>query len=363
MNHRIFTGHCGRWPASTLVLGLALLLAPVVSWAQKPGIERAQTVLAVHGKYIDERIAEFMTRNSVPGLSMAIVQAPYIPRSAGYGRASVVNDQLASTRTMWNIGPITQAFTATAVFQLYEAKKLDIHDPIGKYVPDIPETWRRITIFELLQHASGIPDYRSSPKFNETKTYRPAELLAMVSGQPLLFASGSQVRMSATDFALLGLAIEHASGMSYHDYLTKFQIERLGLHSTMFAEDFATRSSTDRPAIETEENKHFHFKSEIPFIDPVEPAIGYKEQDGKFIAVDPKSSETLFAFGSLWSSAEDISFWDIGLAGSILVQSAANRALIYQPTRLENGMVVPAMAGWEFTSSGLHGGEGQRARI
>jgi hypothetical protein len=77
MNHRIFTSHCGRWPASTLVLGLALLLAPVASWADdspKPSIGRAQTMLAAHGKYIDERIAEFMTRNSVPGLSMAIVQ-------------------------------------------------------------------------------------------------------------------------------------------------------------------------------------------------------------------------------------------------------------------------------------------------
>lgn len=352
MKNRILTCHGGRWPASPLILGLALLLAPAVSWADdtpKPDTGRAKTVLAVHGKYIDERIAEFMEKNSVPGLSMAIVQAPYIPRSASYGRASVVNDQLASTRTMWNIGPITQGFTAIAVFQLYEAKKLDIHDPIGKYVPDVPESWRSVTIFELLQHASGIPDYRSSPEFDKTRTYRPAELLAMVSGRPLLFASGTQVRMSATDFALLGLAIEHASGMSYHDYITKFQIERLGLHRTMFAEDFATRAFIDRPDIETEDNKHFRFKSEVPFIDPVEPAIGYVGQAGNFTPVDVKSSEVLFAFGSLWSSAEDISIWDIALAGSILVQSAANHALIYQPTRLENGAVVPAMAGWEFT--------------
>ena len=349
MKNRIFTCHGGRWPAFTLA---ALSLASALSWAddvQKPDSGRAKTVLAAHGKYIDERIAEFMTTNNLPGLSMAIVEAPYIPRLASYGRASVVNDQLASTRTMWNIGPITQGFTAVAVFQLYEAKKLDIHDPIGKYVAGLPETWRKITIFELLQHASGIPDYRSSSEFNETRMYRPTELLSMVSGRPLLFPSGSQVRMSATDFALLGLAIEHASGMTYHDYVTRFQIERLGLQRTMFAEDFATRAFIDRPDIATEENKHFRFKSEVPFIDPVEPAIGYKEQDGKLTPADPKSAEALFAFGSLWSSAEEISIWDIALAGSILVQSAANRALIYQPTRLENGTVVPAMAGWEFT--------------
>jgi uncharacterized protein (DUF302 family) len=61
------------------------------------------------------------------------------------------------------------------------------------------------------------------------------------------------------------------------------------------------------------------------------------------------SAPNLFAFGSLWSSAEDISVWDIALAGSVLVKREENRALIYKPTRLGNGTTVPAMVGWEFT--------------
>ena len=66
MKNRIFTCHGGRWPAFTLA---ALSLASALSWAddvQKPDTGRAKTVLAAHGKYIDERIAEFMTTNSVP---------------------------------------------------------------------------------------------------------------------------------------------------------------------------------------------------------------------------------------------------------------------------------------------------------
>jgi CubicO group peptidase (beta-lactamase class C family)/uncharacterized protein (DUF302 family) len=350
--NRVLTRILPRSSASILALGLALSVTSAHSWAGDASTTdtgRAQTVLAVRSKYIDERIANFMTKNNVPGLSMAIVQAPYIPRSASYGRASIVNDQLAATRTMWNVGPITQGFTAVAVFQLYEAGKLNIHDAVGKYLADIPEAWRKVTIFELLQHASGIPDYRGNPDYNPDKVYRPAELLAMSSSKPLLFAPGTQVRLSATNFALLGMVIERTSGMSFHDYITKYQIEPLGLHSTMFAEDFATKASIDRPAQETLENEHVKFKSEAPFIDPVEPAIGYSEKDGKLMPADPKSSESLFGFGSLWSSAEDISIWDIGLAGSVLVKNAENRALIYEPTKLENGTVVPAMAGWEFT--------------
>jgi uncharacterized protein (DUF302 family) len=137
--------------------------------------------------------------------------------------------------------------------------------------------------------------------------------------------------------------------MSFREYVTKFQIEPLGLRSTMFAEDFPAKSFLDRPSQDTTANEHVRFKSEIPYIDPVEPAVGYREEKGKLVAVDGKSSESLFAFGAIWSSAEDISVWDTALAGRTLVKSLEDHALIYQPTKLENGTTVPAMAGWEFT--------------
>ncbi len=327
-----------------LVLPLMSSLIPSDAAAQAaPPAEpaRGKAALAVRGKFIDQRIAEFMEKHGVPGLAMAIVQAPYIPRSAGYGRASLTDDELASTRTMWNIGPLTQAFTAVAIFQLHEAGKLGLRDAVGKYVPNLPATWAKATIFELLQHASGIADYRTSPRFMTDQAYKPAELLALVADQPPLFAAGTEVRLSATNFLLLGLVVERASGLSYRDVVTRYQIEPLGLRATMFAEDFAARSFLDRP--------HGRFTKEIAYINPVEPAVGYREVEGKLAAVPPSTSQNLFGFGSLWSSAEDISVWDIALAGSILVKSPENRALIYKPTTLANGTVVPAMAGWEFT--------------
>ncbi len=303
----------------------------------------------MRGKYIDQRIAEFMERHDVPGMAMAIVQAPYIPRSAGYGRASLSHDELASTRTMWAIGPITQAFTAVAVFQLHEARKLDIGDTLDKHLPDVPAAWAGTTILELLQHASGIADFRTSPSYDASRAYRPAELVALVAATPLRFRPGSQVRMSATDFVLLGLIIERASGMSYREYITRRQIEPLGLRGTMFVEDFGARSFADRPPAGGAGKQHSRFKSEVSFVNPVEPATGYRLAGGALVAVDGRASANLFAFGGLWSTAEDVSAWDIGLAGGILVRQAENRALIYQPTKLANGTVVPAMAGWEFT--------------
>jgi CubicO group peptidase (beta-lactamase class C family)/uncharacterized protein (DUF302 family) len=341
-----------RLLASALALSLAFGTS-VASAQNEPAsgypLFRGNPGLETHGKYIDELVADFIAKNHLPGLSMAIVQAPYIPRSAGYGVTSLVNDELASTRTMWNVGPITQAFTAVSIFQLVEAGKLGIHDEVGKYVDGLPSSWKRLTILELLQHATGIPDYRFAKGYDASHAYQPADLLALVKGDPVLFKSGTQVRLSATDSALLGLVIERASGMSYRDYVTRYQIEPLGLRSTMFVEDFAQRSRLDRPAPSTVHNQHVRFTTTADYIDPVEPATGYVESHGTMVPVKADESANLFAFGSVWSSADDISTWDIGLAGSVLVKSAEDRKMIYSPTTLPNGTVVPAMAGWEFT--------------
>lgn len=330
-----------------LAVALLLILAPVLAVAQTEP-PRGKPELAVRGKHIDQRIAEFMAANDVPGLAMAIVQAPYIPRSAGYGRSSLAHDELASTRTMWAIGPMTQGFTAVAVFQLQEAGKLDIHDPIDKHLSALPPPWGRITILELLQHASGIADYRGTGAFKEGHPYLPAELLGLVAALPLQFEPGSEVRQSATNFALLGMIVERAAGMSYHDFVWHGQIEPLGLRATQFVEDFSRKAFQDRSGA-AGGKQHTRFTSEVRFINPIEPATGYRAGGSGLVPVDAAASANLFAFASLWSSAEDISAWDVALAGGILVKQPANRALIYKPTTLANGTVVPAMAGWEFT--------------
>lgn len=329
-----------------LLLVLAVVLSPILAHAQAQ--PRGNPALQVRGKYIDERIAEFMAANNVPGVTMAIVQAPYIPRSAGYGRASLQHDELASTRTMFAVGPMTQGFTAVATLQLQEMGKLEVRDPIARHLSGLPAAWSKVTILDLLQHASGIPDYRIAAAFKEGQAYNPAELIALVADKPLDFQPGTEVRQSATGFALLGLIVEKASGMSYHDFVWARQIAPLGLRATQFAEDFATRAYTDRSGAPGKK-QHTRFTAEVPFINPIEPATGYRAGPSGLVPVDAAATGALFAFGSLWSSAEDISAWDVGLAGGILVKKPENRALIYKPTTIGSGKVIPAMAGWEFT--------------
>ncbi len=290
------------------------------------------------GRSVDEMIYDYMAKENVPGLVLAIVQAPYIPRVVAYGLSDIEQKRLASTRTIWAIGPISQAFTAVAIMQLYEGGKININDKLSKYIPGIPTAWANVTIHQLMQHATGIEDYRSQKGYDSKKQYAPADLIAMVQHAPLKFTPGTDVALSATNFLLLTEVVEKASNMPYHAFITQNQIKFLGLEHTCFFEDIVNI----KQEVLSKDNKHREFLKVLEYIDPTENASGYNQQ------LESVPFVPLKGFSDIWASAEDISFWDIALAGSLLIEKPENRALIYKPTTLSNGKVVPAMAGWQF---------------
>ena len=99
---------------------------------------RGDIEVAYLGHTVDAMIAEFMQQHDIPGLTLAIVQAPYIPRVVGYGFADPEQKRLASTRTIWPVGPISQAYAGVAVMQLYEAGQLRLDARITDLLPDLP---------------------------------------------------------------------------------------------------------------------------------------------------------------------------------------------------------------------------------
>ena len=308
--------------------------------------QRGNPVVQFEGQTIDEMIAAFMKEHRIPGMSLAIVQAPYIPRVVGYGVADVEKGLLASPRTLWNVGQLTQAYTAVALMQLVDAGKLSVDDPVGKHVPQLPASWQAVTIRQLMGHVSGLPDYTKQPAFQPARAYKPDEIIALVKDTAPAFKPGTGVADSATDFFLLGLVIERASGTSYEAFLAKRQIEKLEMKHTLFASGLA---GVKQEAVETTGMKHQKFLSERPYLDPTETAVGYTEKDGKLVPVPRNSQSAWYANGAIWASPENVSVWDIGLAGSLLMTKKEHRDFMMQPTKLNDGTAVPAQCGWRFT--------------
>lgn len=293
------------------------------------------------GQSIDSMISDFMLEENIDGLALAIVQAPYISRITGYGVSDKKQNRLVSANTMWPIGPISQAFAAIAIMQLHESNMLSVDEPIGIYLPDVPSAWHAITILDLLRHASGIVDYRKHKAFSLTKKWKFEELLALVKMEDLRFPAGTAVDQSATNFLLLTEIIERVSGMSYHDFITQKQIAYLGLQHTGFFEDVEHFAHEN---VSLSANVHQLFKADNKYIDPIEPAISYCEEK----AIPFIDSTALRGFSDIWASAQDISFWDIALAGSVLIHDIENRKKIYAPWHLPDHSEVPAVAGWRF---------------
>ena len=307
--------------------------------------QRGNPEVQFDGQTIDQMVAAFMKQHRIPGMTLAIVQAPYIPRVVGYGVSDVDKGLLASPKTLWPVGQMTQAYTAVAVMQLIESDKVALDDPVGKHLANLPLPWRDVAVRQLMAHVSGLPDYTKQPSFQPDKEYQADEVIALVKGTPLAFRPGDRVANSATDFFLLGLVVERASGMSYEDFVTKNQIERLGLKNTMFAPGLsAVKSET----VETTGGKHQRFLQERPYINPTEPATGYTEEDGKRTAVRRNSHGAWYAHGGILASAEDVSFWDMGLAGSQLVSKKENRDFLYHGVKLNDTTEVRAHCGWRF---------------
>jgi D-alanyl-D-alanine carboxypeptidase len=307
--------------------------------------ERGNSRVEFDGQTIDDMIAEFMKERRIPGMTLAIVQAPYISRVVGYGVSDVEKGLLASPKTLWNIGQMTQAYTAVAIMQLVEAEKLTLDEPIGKLVADLPSEWSAITVRQLMAHVSGLPDYTKQAAFNPAQEYKPVEVIALVKSLPLAFPPGTQVANSATDFFLLGLVIEKVSGMSYEAFVTKNQIERLGLKNTLFA---STLPGVKQETVEKNDFKHKEFLSERAYINPTEMGAGYVEKDSKLAVVKRNSQSAWYADAAMLASAEDISLWDIGLAGNLLVTKKENRDFLYNAVRLKDGTEAPAHCGWRF---------------
>lgn len=291
---------------------------------------------------VDQMIWSFMEEHGIPGLTLAIVQAPYIPRVVGYGLSDAGEKRLASANTMWPAGPISQAFAAVAIMQLYEAGSLELEIGAEAYIPELPNSWAGITILELLRHASGIFDYREDEDWTSFRDWSFGELISMAAQRTLAFEPGTDLKQSATNFLLLTEIIERVSGESYHDFITKRQIEFLGLAHTGFAEDLDKFRHED---VSLTGNVHQAFKKDGRYIDPTESACGYDASGNPVARVH---SSALKGFSDIWASAQDISFWDIGLAGAVLIHAPENRAMIYAPWKRLDGLEVPAVAGWQF---------------
>src|SRR6478735_5239681 len=108
---------------------------------------------------VDTFVRAEMARQRVPGVAIAIVRKGDVLAAKGYGFANVELHVPVGPETIFQSGSVGKQFTSTAIMLLVEQGKIGLEDPITKFFPDAPASWRAITVRHLLTHTSGIPDY------------------------------------------------------------------------------------------------------------------------------------------------------------------------------------------------------------
>ena len=170
--------------------------------------------------------------------------------------------------TAFGIASGTKLFTGLAICKLIDANKLSLQDKLWDLLPyDLGRIDKRVTLFQLLTHTSGIGDYidEEAPNSNEQmkqlyKQYpvylweRLEYYLPMITPLPPKFEPGARLGYSNAGFVMLGLIIEAVSGIPYQEYVTNVIILPLGLQHTGFFRSDAQIANTALGYFEDEES-------------------------------------------------------------------------------------------------------------
>jgi CubicO group peptidase (beta-lactamase class C family) len=183
---------------------------------------------------IDE-IVQAEVRYDLFSGTVLIAEDGRIIYSGGFGEANKEYHIPNSPETKFNISSIQKTFIATLVMQLYQENLLDLNDPLTKYYPECPwSTADRIQIHHLLNHTSGLGDYRDTEEYRmNSESYRSiSDLLPLLFKQQPAFTPGERFRYSNTCVLLLKGIIEQITGKKLKQALEDRIWYPLGMDNT-----------------------------------------------------------------------------------------------------------------------------------
>jgi D-alanyl-D-alanine carboxypeptidase len=223
------------------------------------------------------------------------------------GFADVRSRRVPRATDHMRIASVSKAFSGAVAFALIHRGTLRLQDTVGRWLPGLPRGWARVTLRQLLNHTSGLPDYTKSAGFRKQFATDPAgfvspqKIIGWVADERVAFLPGSRYEYSNTDNIVVGLIAEHATGKPYGRLLRDLVFRPLGLRSTSFPTRLALPS---------------------PFIHGYVTAPGKAPEDVSTLL----SPSGAWASGAIVSTPNDLNAFIRGYLSGRLVPAALQRA-------------------------------------
>jgi D-alanyl-D-alanine carboxypeptidase len=156
------------------------------------------------------------------------------------GRANVARPGAPRLNDHMRIASVAKAFNGAVTLHLVQQRRLWLNQTIGRLLPGMPADWSKVTVREMLNHTSGLPDYTTSDGFfmhvttNPRGYVTPATVINWVRKKDLEFTPGSRYEYSNTDNIVVGLIDERVAHKSYGRLLSTIVFRPARLSQTTF---------------------------------------------------------------------------------------------------------------------------------
>lgn len=210
-------------PLAPLIASLLLVSAVRAESPKLPGVGAA--------------LQEQVDRHEIAGAVTMVVSKDRVLHLESTGLADMAAHKPMQADTVFWIASMTKPITATAVLMLQDEGKLDVHDPVAKYLPEFANLKTpsgqpaNLTLIQILTHTSGLGE-AGGPAAREAKTL--ADLVPLWLAAPMQFEPGSRWSYCQSGINAAGRVVEVVSGMSFDAFLKKRLFQPLGMTSTTF---------------------------------------------------------------------------------------------------------------------------------
>lgn len=292
------------------------------------GLLAALVTTSAKADAVDDAVEYYRTSSHIPGVAVAVIADGKIDKLAAYGVANLEWDGAVTVDTPFQTASASKVLTGALLMRLVEQGIVSLDDPVTRYLPDAPDSWRAITFRRMASHMSGLPE-----GLGLAPSATPQDFVDAAMKRPLEYQPGTQSRYGMTDFVVMTAALEKATGLSFADLLDREIVKPLSLRNTGF--DYATEGRPAKPSNLMRKATTYYWDGERQHEDRfLYPIHGY-------------------AAGGLFSSARDLGVLFAALQrGEFLKPSSFDQ--LTTPSKLESGDPGAFAIGW---TSGVYRGE------